>query len=122
MIYMLIVFLFLLAVPFYNRYIPVLKVPCRRVDEIPGDHVILDIRDYNEGYEERIPGAVNLPVPYIVRNLDDIPARKIHLICASPLERNMGVRLLQKNGFQVAGFTLSNKKCGGKALACCHKY
>jgi rhodanese-related sulfurtransferase len=122
MIYLLIVLLFLAAIPFYNRYVPVYRVPCRRVDEIPVEHVILDIRDYNVGYEERIQGAVNLPVPYIARNLGEIPSRKVHLICASPLERNMGVRTLQKNGFEVAGFTMSNKKYAGKALACCHKY
>ncbi|MGD6965785.1 hypothetical protein ACQCVP_05105 [Rossellomorea vietnamensis] len=108
---LLIIIVSTIMVAMYNRYFPVKGVQCST--EIPAETesiLILDVRDYNQSSANPVPHAVNLPVAYIKRNWDDVAATRIHVAASTPLEKNMSIRMLRRKGFEVAGYTLTEKQ------------
>ncbi len=112
---MLLIFLTLLLVsfPLFKRYYPIKNIPCYHLDQcLPKEGIaLLDVRDYNDSCHCEIPGAINLPIPYINRHINDIPYNQIHLVASSSLEKNVGVRLLRKKGFKIVGFSMPDCHC-----------
>ncbi|CAM3510430.1 sulfurtransferase [Cytobacillus oceanisediminis] len=107
MLYILLTML-LLIIPFFKRYYPVKNIPCYSLEQcIPKeDTVLLDVRDYNDSCHCEIPGAINLPIPYIKRYIKEIPHNQIHLVASNSLEKNVGIRMLRKKGFKIVGFSM----------------
>lgn len=103
----------LLIIPLFKRYYPVKNIPCYSLEQfsLQKETVLLDVRDYNESCHCEIPGAVNLPIPYINRHIQEIPHNQIHLVASNPLEKNVGVRILQKRGFKIVGFSMPECHC-----------
>lgn len=55
----------IVTVYFYNRYVPVLGVPCLKDLELTTPAKIIDVRDYNQ---------VEEPVPTAIKNSRCLPA------------------------------------------------
>jgi hypothetical protein len=102
---MLLIFLTLLlgSFPLFKRYYPIRHIPYYRLNQcLPKEGTaLLDVRDYNDSCHCEIPGANNLPIPYINRHIKDIPYNQIHLVASSSLEKNVGIRMLRKKGFKM---------------------
>jgi hypothetical protein len=92
----------------FERYFPVFSVAYIPREEIETKSTIIDLRDYNQSSKFSIPGAINIPVAYLNRFSTDIPNRKLYIIASNNLEKNVGIRLLRKKGFQVIGYTLAS--------------
>ncbi|WML47141.1 hypothetical protein RCG23_16390 [Neobacillus sp. PS3-34] len=103
----------ILLVALYKRYFPVKNIPCMKLENDSKDlnTVVLDIRDYNIAYKNKVNGAINLPLAYLNRHLQEIPRSSIHLIVSTPVEKNMGIRFLNRKGFKVVGFSFLDGKC-----------
>lgn len=89
------------------RYVPVKGIPMVNMTNLdPNKVTILDVRDFNESYKSAVAGAINIPVAYLNRSLNELPGNEVHLLVANSLEKNISVRLLRKKGYRVSGFTL----------------
>ncbi|WP_440894833.1 hypothetical protein ACS127_09660 [Amphibacillus sp. Q70] len=77
--------------------------------------VKIDLRDYNDSAKERIDQATPLPIAYIKRHHHELPKQELYVIAGNVVEKNLGIRLLQRYGHKVAGYTMINEKC------CCKK-
>jgi len=87
------------------------NVPCVDVQHHDQSSQIVDVRDYNNLSEMTVSGAIVIPIPYLKRYYHEIPSKKVHLIAGNQLEKNIGVRFLQKNGFDVTGYSLAECTC-----------
>ncbi|MHC5534543.1 rhodanese-like domain-containing protein [Priestia megaterium] len=91
----------------YKRYFPVFGVQCINLKELYLDKIkVIDIRDFNESYKNPNEGAINIPIAYLKRNINEIPNRDLHLIVSNLPEKNIGIRYLRKKGFRVVGYTI----------------
>ncbi|GAB2534016.1 rhodanese-like domain-containing protein [Gracilibacillus alcaliphilus] len=107
--------LFLLFRLMYTRYVPVKGVPCLDKESMePHRHAILDIRDYQEANNDRIEGALMLPLAYLGRYYKEIPCKSVHVIASNRLEKNLAIRLLKNKGYQITGYTLTSCNCQKK--------
>ncbi|SER83687.1 hypothetical protein SAMN04487944_11111 [Gracilibacillus ureilyticus] len=100
---------------FYVRYMPIKGIPC--LDSIKNsdrEKVTLDIRDYQQSFQDQIDHAIILPVPYLRRYYQEIPAKKVHIVASDHLEKNIAIRFLKSKGFEVIGYTLTDCKCKKK--------
>jgi|SRR5699024_9978058 len=109
--------LFLIPIVYllYYRYVPVKGVKCMNWNELVDKEVIIDLRDYNDSTKGKIAKARPLPIAYIKRHHHDLPKQGLYLIASNTVEKNLGIRLLQRYGYKVMGYTLINNKC------CCKK-
>ncbi|MEH7272953.1 hypothetical protein V7125_04895, partial [Neobacillus vireti] len=57
-------------------------------------------------YKKPIEGAINIPLAYFKRNINEIPHKDLHLVVSTLLEKNVGIRTLKKKGYRVVGYTL----------------
>ena len=109
---LLIIIAISMIIALYNRYVPVSGVP--QLNETPTmkDSIqILDVRDYNQSFNAPVPQAINLPVAYLKRNWNELSGPRIHVVASTELEKNMSIRLLRRKGYQIAGYTLTEKQC-----------
>jgi rhodanese-related sulfurtransferase len=105
MIYLILTSIVILVI-LYKRYFPVLGVKCYQVEELDLTKLkILDVRDYNVSYKNPIDGALNIPLGYLKRNMNEIPDRDLHLVVSSLLEKNVGARVLKQKGYRVVGYS-----------------
>jgi rhodanese-related sulfurtransferase len=105
MIYLILALLVILVI-LYNRYFPVLGVKCSQLEEVDLTNLeILDVRDYNESYKNPIEGALNIPIAYLKRHINEIPQKNLHLVVSSLLEKNVGVRALKQKGYRIVGYS-----------------
>jgi rhodanese-related sulfurtransferase len=105
MIYFILALLVILVI-LYKRYFPVLGVKCSQLEEVDSTKLeILDVRDYNESYKNPIEGALNIPIAYLKRHINEIPQKDLHLVVSSLLEKNVGVRALKQKGFRIVGYS-----------------
>ncbi|PLS15830.1 sulfurtransferase [Bacillus sp. M6-12] len=95
----------ILFISIYRRYFPVMGVPRAQHNQANNSAVIVDVRDYTMSSNSPVEGSVDLPVAYLTRQFRDISEKQVHLIVSDKLERNLGVRILQHNGFTVVGYT-----------------
>lgn len=106
--------LVILSVPlimysWYKRYFPVRGVQNYTLADLELDVIkIIDVRDFNESYKEPIKGAINIPLAYLKRNLNEIPDRKLHVIGSNEVDKNVAIRFLRQKGFQIKGYTIMN--------------
>ena len=89
----------------YKRAVPVSGVPCKNKIQESGTAVV-DLRDYNDSSDHPVAGAINIPVAYLNRSHTDIPGNKVHVIAGGTIEKNIGIRILRKKGYQVVSYTL----------------
>ncbi|GHH96637.1 hypothetical protein [Neobacillus kokaensis] len=93
----------------YRRYFPVFGVDLINLkDPEPKKIYVIDIRDYNESYKEPIKGAINIPIAYLKRNINQIPKGDLYIVASGSLEKNFGIRLLRQKGFRIVGYTISD--------------
>jgi rhodanese-related sulfurtransferase len=71
---------------------------------------VIDVRDYNDSYKEPISGAVNIPIAYLNRYYSEIPNVDLYIVASDKIEKNMGVRILRKKGFQIIGCAIKNNE------------
>ena len=63
---------------------------------------ILDVRNPTEVAIDRVPGAVNIPLPQLRARLSELPAdREIHVHCRSGQRSYYATRILLQNGFRA---------------------
>lgn len=68
-----------------------------KLDEV----MVLDVRGATEYRDERIPGAVNIPLGYLPKQLDQLPKdQPIITQCASGYRSQVAASLLRKHGFE----------------------
>ncbi|KAB2334811.1 hypothetical protein F7731_13700 [Cytobacillus depressus] len=112
MIFLFTVILCIILAAMYIRYFPAGNVKCAKTLSHPIDSiVIVDVRDYNQSYNDPIQGAINIPFAYMKRRYSDISHKNIHIIASDYLEKNMSIRFLRKRGFKIIGYTLTDCKC-----------
>jgi rhodanese-related sulfurtransferase len=105
MIYLILTFLVILVI-LYKRYFPVLGVKCSQLEELDLTKLeIIDVRDYNESYKNPIEGAMNIPIAYLKRHINEIPHTDLHLVVSSLLEKNVGIRALKQKEYRIVGYS-----------------
>lgn len=91
----------------FKRYFPVCGVRYHDLNDLELDEIkIIDVRDFNESYKNPIKGAINLPLAYLKRNLNEIPDRKLHVVGSNKIDRNVAIRFFRQKGFHVNGYTI----------------
>jgi NADPH-dependent 2,4-dienoyl-CoA reductase/sulfur reductase-like enzyme/rhodanese-related sulfurtransferase len=66
------------------------------------DAFLLDVRQPVELVVERVPGAINIPLPQLRARLSELPRdREIRVICRSAQRAYYATRVLLQNGFNV---------------------
>lgn len=95
----------------YYRYVPVRGVKCIQYHKLDCVKVKVDLRDYNDSAKETIDQAIALPVAYIKRFHHELPKEPLNVIASNVVERNIGIRLLKRYGYEVAGYLLIDKRC-----------
>ena len=84
----------------------------------PESYDLIDLRTPKEiGLDGHIPGAINIPLDDLRKNLDKIPKdRRVFVYCAKGMRGYIGVRILRENGIldsnNLAGGFLSWKRSG----------
>jgi rhodanese-related sulfurtransferase len=72
------------------------------MENMPDDWVILDIRPpahYNNGH---IQGAMNIPLPYLIAEMEKIPnGKKVAVVCAMDTNSAFAVAILQMLGYDA---------------------
>ncbi|TKC19522.1 hypothetical protein [Robertmurraya kyonggiensis] len=97
------------------RYLPVFGVHCIHLFDIDEkDLTVVDVRDYNRAYKDSFHSTINIPVAYLNRYFHEIPGKKVHVVAANPLEKNISIRFLRKKGYHVKSYTLTDAKCDKK--------
>ncbi len=97
----------------YKRYVPVLGVPCREdfSDQLDSNDILLDIRDYNVASKNPINGSYSIPAAYLLRYMEEIPGKQVHIVASDRLEKNWAIRVLRKKGYRVIGYSLAGCGC-----------
>lgn len=112
MIFLIIILLALIIGFIYKRYFPILGVRCsHHPSNHPNAITVVDVRDYNQSYNDSIEDSVNIPVGYLKRYFHEIPNLNIHIIASNSLEKNMSIRFFRKRGFKVVSYTLTECNC-----------
>lgn len=114
-IYLIIGIIFAVALSYfyYQRNLSIKNVPCIDVkhSKLDENRVVVDFRDYNNLADELVFNAIVIPIPYLKRYYQEIPSKQVHVIASNKLEKNIGVRFLQKHGFHVTGYSLAECTC-----------
>ncbi|KAB7705570.1 rhodanese-like domain-containing protein [Bacillus aerolatus] len=95
----------LLALPvLYRRYVPVVgaeKIAVLNKDE---DTLLVDVRDFHVAHHDPITSAIQIPLPYLARQHNEIAKKEIVVIVSDKVLRNLSIRQLKKYGFDVKGY------------------
>ena len=76
-------------------------MPVSHWTEVDGKF-LLDVRNPQELAAEKVPGAVNIPLPELRARLGELPRdREIHVICRSAQRAYYATRILLQNGFKA---------------------
>jgi len=70
-------------------------------DELDRDSFLVDLRTSEEFAGGAAPGAVNLPLDELRGRLDELPVRRLELICRMGKRAYYGARILSQKGFDV---------------------
>lgn len=68
---------------------------------LPAPDVVLDVRLTNEWRESHLEGAVHIPLPQLLRRLDDVPAGTVWVHCGTGYRAAVASSLLARAGRQV---------------------
>jgi len=89
----------------FQRYVPVIQAPyIENVHQADNEHAVIDLRDYIASSHSPMKGAYEIPLAYLKRNIEKIPNQKVIVIASDSVEKNIGVRVLKRRGFEVIGF------------------
>ncbi|MDQ0823239.1 hydroxyacylglutathione hydrolase [Arthrobacter sp. V4I6] len=69
--------------------------------ESAGDDIVLDVRRADEYASSRIAGAVNIPLHELLMRLEEVPAGKLWVHCASGYRAGIAASLLHRAGRDV---------------------
>jgi len=95
----------------FQRYVPVIQASyIDHVHQADNEHVVIDLRDYISSSHLPIKGAYEIPLAYLKRHTDKIPNQKVIVIASDSVEKNIGMRVLKRRGFEVVGFYYPNEK------------
>ncbi|MFI8687460.1 hypothetical protein [Rossellomorea sp. NPDC077527] len=96
----------------YYRYFPV-RTRQWFSREVTSEHIVVDVRDYQDSSKGDCDDVVALPCGYIRRYFSDIPEGPLLVMGSNLIECNVGVRQLKRLGFNVEGYLIigSDKKC-----------
>ncbi|KMJ58694.1 hypothetical protein AB685_09835 [Bacillus sp. LL01] len=95
----------------YNRYVPVIGVPCvRDLEQSDSFILIVDVRDYNY-VQDTVPNTTNIPVAYLQRNHKQLNGEKVIVLASSHMEKNISVRFMKKRGIEVVGYSIMGSPC-----------
>jgi rhodanese-related sulfurtransferase len=67
---------------------------------LPED-VVLDVRRAEEHKASRIEGSVNIPIHELLSRIDEVPAARLWVHCASGYRAGVAASLLDRAGFSV---------------------
>ncbi|MBA4537739.1 hypothetical protein H1Z61_11515 [Bacillus aquiflavi] len=104
--YFLLLLFIILSLPVVYRYYPVNIPHVSNLNKEFYKSSCIDLRDYQDSAGNPIEGAINIPCGYLNRYSNEIPTKEIYIIASSHLEKNVGSRILRKNGFKIKGYTL----------------
>ncbi|MGP3562437.1 rhodanese [Geobacillus sp. BK01] len=107
----LVFFLILLSAALYRRYYPVRRIACLPIEEVPDGLLLLDLRDYNESNGSILDQALHIPVAYLKRHARHIPRKPLHIIARDDVEKNVGIRLLHRYGYEVNSYSIASCDC-----------
>jgi len=75
-------------------------------DAIPGDALVLDVREAEEHELGAVPGAVNIPLGQLRGRLDELDrSRRIVCYCQVGMRGYIAERVLKQNGFDAANLS-----------------
>ncbi|WP_243385355.1 hypothetical protein [Bacillus kexueae] len=107
-----ILFLALVLLLLYNRYVPVRGIQClSNLSHREEKTLILDVRDYTKAHHTPVSGAVNIPIAYLKRNYGRYRKDDVIVVAESHIEKNLSIRFLTKKGINVVGYQLLNRPC-----------
>ena len=87
------------------------NVPCVKTGIHEQGNKIVDIREYHESNLDSMNGRIHIPYAYLKRFYNEIPKTQLHVIASDRLELNLGVRFLQRKGFNIVSYELMNCPC-----------
>lgn len=95
---------------FFQRYVPVIQASyIDNLHQAENEHAVIDLRDYIASSHSPIKGAYEIPLAYLKRHTDKIPNQKVIVIASDSVEKNIGMRVLKRRGFEVVGFYYPNE-------------
>jgi rhodanese-related sulfurtransferase len=78
------------------------QVPTVRVDDVPDDAVVLDVREDDEWVHGHIDGATHIPMGDVPARLDEVPeADPLYVICRSGGRSARVAGWLNANGYDA---------------------
>ncbi len=78
------------------------KVPETRLEAMPADGVLLDVREQDEWDAGHAPGAIHLPMTELAERLDEVPdASPVYVICRSGGRSARVAQYLEANGWEA---------------------
>ncbi|QHE51245.1 hypothetical protein [Pontibacillus sp. HMF3514] len=93
-----------------QRYLPVFQASyIDDFNQTDSDLSVIDLRDYIDSSHSPIQGAIDIPLAYLKRHSTQIPNQKVMVIASDSVEKNIGVRVLKRKGFEVVGFYYPNE-------------
>jgi len=101
---------------FIQRYVPVYNTSYMGAfQNAQNAFTVIDLRDYIIAAHSPVKGAYEIPLAHLKRHTDQIPNNKIVVVASDPVEKNIGVRMLKRKGFDVVGFHYPEKNRGNIA-------
>ncbi len=83
MVISIVLVLMIISIYLYNRYVPVLGVPCvKDMNQMDVHTKIIDVRDYNY-VQDAVPDAISIPVAYLQRNHKQFNGGKVIILASS---------------------------------------
>jgi hydroxyacylglutathione hydrolase len=70
----------------------------RAADEMDADDVLVDVRRADEYADGHVRGAVHVPIDQLVRRVDELPAGRLWVHCASGFRASIAASLLERAG------------------------
>ena len=78
------------------------RTPETRLDALPADAVLLDVREQDEWDAGHAPGAVHLPMSELAERLDEVPDEStLYVICRSGGRSARVAQYLEANGWDA---------------------
>lgn len=108
------IFLLAIVVILIKRNSSLKSVPCIDVHQNKVHSQVIDFRDYNNIPNQLPSDTIVIPIAYLKRYYHEIPSKDVHVVASTKLEKNIGIRFLQKNGFRVTSYSLTECTCTTK--------
>lgn len=96
----------LICIHGYKRYVPVKGVPSLSNLTFDKDRSVLDTRDYQTVYKDPVEHSIHIPYAYLKRFYKKIPNKKVFILVSDSVEKNLVIRFLRKNGFEILGYKI----------------